>query len=954
MCSGWLTGAKQQPEKQNNIVQPPEPMGCRYGLCDIRRSAQSLTLSPDNRLAAVSDSLGRVLLVDARRGVCIRMFKGYREAQCCFVQVPDERKSKHRAGNKVAMFLVIYSPKKGTIEFFALQNGNKIATFTASKFSRLLYVNYGLMGFSTATKSRFVCQFTSILLDNDGAIKEFVIPFHFALTEKSSKKVRDIHLFKRLKQVIKSAGVEPEQMASEALNTCSELKTADVKLQCIEMLMDSKDIEAETLLQCCEKLIESLENDLESGHTNLKCLLQNLKVLVDFYVFLNSPEDSNGNTEENLEKFVIPSKQLENLQRLLDLRACINVTQSTELKVSFCDNRSVTLSDFLSSFVLTTEEAVIVKTNLDDDVLLNTASRIFTKFLENKCSDFVAFKQAVNNSKIPIKDLFRLLINLWVNRPINENLEDEVQNFSRVIYSLAQITDESEIAVEYNSTSKFWSEIREMLANSTHPFPAHIAALACHTVSQRIEQERELQSSNPDDSMEIWEKLTQENCEWSVLIGKLEDVSLLNIVLSNKASVKDPLLPKLKHELEDLSLRSVLKQGRGCVSELVAKWLTNAGVSPEDVVLHEKICENSCEGVDELKIEHIKSESFFNNLTLIKTQFPYSLSSSVLLLNMSWEYVLAWHKEITELPKLEAAMSCLNSILDTHVKKGLNSLVWNTHLKLTFESCCKLLNKVGKLPKAKLCQQDTQFTDRQIKEFLRIATEFLYNFMDVMQESYNKERRKLKYEPLWENGGQPLAELALQQTTVNYELLLLHYELSLALYMMTDLEIKHTKPLYNLFNPSVLPAFFTDFSKPLKVDWRATELKVTESRLQFLFKVISASIESITVDNGTFYTTKHVQWVAKCELLATIWNMEVDELKRYQVTQLYNAGFDSLAEELLPAVSDREALGPALLKIAGKRLVQLITSSKDLGEKMATTSPALTNYLDTLVSRAVK
>lgn len=62
-------------------------MALRFGLCDLRRTAAEIVLSPNKKLAAVSDSLGRVLLIDSYRGVILKNFKGYREAQCAFLQV---------------------------------------------------------------------------------------------------------------------------------------------------------------------------------------------------------------------------------------------------------------------------------------------------------------------------------------------------------------------------------------------------------------------------------------------------------------------------------------------------------------------------------------------------------------------------------------------------------------------------------------------------------------------------------------------------------------------------------------------------------------------------------------------------------------------------------------------------------------------------------------------------
>lgn len=913
-------------------------MGCRFGLTDLRRTAINIILSPDHKLAAVADDLGRVLLVDTHKGVTLRIFKGFREAQCCFVQVPDERKSKHRSHVKAALFLVIYSAKKGTVEIFSLQDGNKIVTFTASKFSRLLYVNYGLMGFTTTTKLRYICQFTSVLIDNDGKIKEFVIPFHFALTEKNSKRVRDIHLYKRLKQFLKTNNCDVEQITAEVLNTCAELKTAHVKLQCLEMVMSSKDVRPETILACADKLIETLESDSSESETkNLEVLSRNVCLLLNLYSFIvnNSSPTEEAVCDSLITNFEMSEKQQENIQKLRDLNTHSESIKSTEIKVSFGEDKTLTISDFLSAFDLSKNGTVVLKENLDDSVLFYTSQLLFKNYLIQGFSDSKKLQNEITISTVSTKDLFKMLLHYWVNHPLNldVDLEKQMRNLNFLIYTLAQTANSEEIAVDYNSTSKFWSDIREMLANSSRAFPALTAAIVCQFVECAIERERD--DSAVEES--FWEKLTQEKCHWDLLIGKLEDVSLLNIILSNKV-VSDSKLPVLRQELSNISLKFILSRGKGSVSELVAKWLTSGGINPVDIVLYENE-ENLTE-----------SENVYKNLNILKTQFPHSLKSSVILSNMSWEYILSWQKQIHDLDKLEAAVCCVKEICDAHIKTGIYFLMWNSHLRMVFEGCCKLINKVGKLPKAKLCQQDTQLNDRQICQFLKITTDYLDGFMEAIQDSRGKEKVQLVYEALWENGDQPLAELALQQTFINYDLLHVHYQLSLALFLMVTFEIKHNKPLYNLFGTSAIPTFFSDVSKGTKGNLFESDSKVDHSRLQLLHKVVNASVESITVNDESIFATEHVGWMAKCEVLARVWNVDLDLLRRYQVTQLFAAGLDSLGEETMRAVADRRMLGPNLMAIAGRRLVQLLASSKDLAENMSALSPMLTNYLDTLVS----
>lgn len=63
---------QQEKLKDKLIVEPAEPMVCRFGLCDVKRQGNSITMSPHRNLSAVSDSLGRVTLVDNHSGIALR------------------------------------------------------------------------------------------------------------------------------------------------------------------------------------------------------------------------------------------------------------------------------------------------------------------------------------------------------------------------------------------------------------------------------------------------------------------------------------------------------------------------------------------------------------------------------------------------------------------------------------------------------------------------------------------------------------------------------------------------------------------------------------------------------------------------------------------------------------------------------------------------------------------
>ncbi|XP_022917832.2 rab3 GTPase-activating protein non-catalytic subunit [Onthophagus taurus] len=971
---GWLTGTKTTVDKQSSVtLLPSESMACRFGLCDLRRVATNVILSPDKKLAAISDSLGRVILVDTHKGIALRIFKGYREAQCAFIQVPDERKSKSRT-KAIALFLIIYSPKKGTLEIFLTQLGTKIATFTASKNSKLLYANYGLMGFQSMSKSRFICQYATTFIDPDGSIKEIIIPFHFALSESNSKRARDMHLYKRLKQFAKTGNYNEEELLTECFNTCSELKTAEVKLQLIEFLSNNKSTFPEIIFKCCNYFIEkiSVNNvaELEPDLKSLKILCENLCSLVNFFVFVhnNNDEDNNGNNVSSGKVVdttrVLSEKDMANLQKLLDL-STINNFKSPVLKVSFQDNGHDILSNFIKIFNLNDIEHISLKTDVEETLIFQTAKVIFEKYVLHHFDSSI-LKINLKSSRILIDDLFHLLLVYWENRALNIdiNLENQMENFSSIVYALAENAISTEVVVDYNQISPFWATIRSILMNSSRSFPALMAAIICKNVAQRIEDEVRLEKS--EDDFEVWEDLSKEACEWILLIGKLEDVSLLNIILSNEKNKSVGDVPILKHEKEVISLKYVLQRGKGSVSELVAKWLTSSGLNPRLLPLNDQIInlnsfdENQSKdninyveiyGISEEDYNRVKSEKIFEQFNILKKQFPYSLESDVLLANMCWEYAIFWQRDLEKINLLEACIRCISEIKNPKFKTGVYQIFWNTHLKQLFEIVCKLINKVGKLPKERLCRQDTALSDTQITQLTKIGTEFFDGFIISLEKSDESEDLILHHEPIWEEETTlPLSKLALNHSNANYDLVLLHYQISMCLYMMTTFQIKHTKFINNLFDPLVIPLCFIDLQQKVEISWHKSESKTNNSRMNFLMKLILATIETITVSDDNIYFTDHITWMGRCIKLARLWNLEVDKLRQYQVTHLYINGFDSLGEELILAVTDLGKLGPELLKVVGKRLQHQLSLSEVLGEKITAFSTAVTQYISTLDS----
>lgn len=85
-------------------------------------------------------------------------------------------------------------------------------------------------------------------MDPFGGLKEICVPFHFALNSKNGKRARDIHLLRKLRTYLREEEFNEEKLISEVTNTCLGLKTNEIKIQMIEVLMNSKHILPDALL----------------------------------------------------------------------------------------------------------------------------------------------------------------------------------------------------------------------------------------------------------------------------------------------------------------------------------------------------------------------------------------------------------------------------------------------------------------------------------------------------------------------------------------------------------------------------------------------------------------------------------------------------------------------------------------------------------------------------------
>jgi len=63
-----------------------------------------------------------------------------------------------------------------------------------------------------------------------------------------------------------------------------------------------------------------------------------------------------------------------------------------------------------------------------------------------------------------------------------------------------------------------------------------------------------------------------------------------------------------------------------------------------------------------------------DKIYLLRKRFPYSLCGSTLTANVSWEFLLAWHKCPDRMDILNAVVTCLQMIPNVHIRQGISAV----------------------------------------------------------------------------------------------------------------------------------------------------------------------------------------------------------------------------------------------------------------------------------------
>lgn len=1015
-ASGWLgfSARSQQDhtrEKKRPKIEPATALPSRFGLHDKRRLGESISISPDSKLAACTDSFGRVLLIETTRGIAVRMWKGYRDAQVGWVEVIEdvhlERGQHQVATPRHAMFLIIYAPKRGILEVWSMQQGPRVAAFNVSKWCRMLSPEHGMMGLNNVTFHNTKVQLHQVyLMDPDGSIKTIDIPFHLALSDKNSKKARDLHLLKTLKISLKDNIGETAALQTEVIDTLSEIRMASVRQQGLERVISTKYLTAPFLLAVLKAMLLQLETQAASQEgksvsacavpgTEEESLDYESKVLSQFchahqhllvtYTTL-SALNNNGDTDEDAAAQALERCLQLSSEELRETAAEIDNYQNAlgdNMHVQFEADSDLSVVDFLGCFECRTlrESQVHIQlcAGLSESRTAKLANFLFRSSLaRGTTSDY---NLALKDSDLPATDLLSLLLHMW--------LADDQRKLHSAVFlhslfkSLTFLNDTTDIVVD---RSPWWQSVRDRCSDTHHISGALMAAMVGRSVAMEIAKFSMMSSTDSCSTesskmdMSDWELVTMDKTQWTLLVKQLEDLLALQCLLKMKPPTECLCVVKASGLVEPVrvSVKKVMDGGRGMLPEFVAKWITGNGIPVSMLCMTQDPSTPQTEGSleegekgtsqDDKKVECLNP--LVAQLEAVQRRLPHSLDSDVLMVNCAWEYMILWNKDPQVIYPLEQALAYLRCIQNAALQHGVAAMLWQMFIVKKVSSASFLMEKVGKTPKERLCQKDIGLGEESLKDFVGLSVELLITIIQAGEDT--QEVPVLNVEDVWQHtqGPTSLVELAMEQKATNVALVKHHYYLCLILHAMLVLALKSVKPL-SLFDSKGKGALFKPLQSSPTLPTKSSDDSLITTRKQFLCKLISQAVGRLcetkssgdsaskdspcpmscdSVPMSLLRSSQYSRWPVLALKLADYLSVDIDVLKRHHVCELYSASCDKLAEEILLTVNEPAHMGSQLLLIAGCRLAHFVYVRDPIHsvDKLTKCPPAVSSWLKTL------
>ncbi|XP_077493828.1 rab3 GTPase activating protein isoform X4 [Amblyomma americanum] len=807
---GKLT--KTQPEEvKAPPIEPATGVPMRCGIFDKHRKGSKIFLSPSKQMAAVTDSVGRIVLFSVFQNTATRIWKGYRDAECGWIEVEDS--SPDTAVNGVprrTQFLIVYAPRWGFVEVWCPHQSSRVAAFEVGKGGRLVYNNYTLMGLNnvlvkTVRPNTYPCCY----MTDEGKLYAVAVPFHRVLSERS--RARDWQLLNEVQVLLREADPPTDegecwsaqaQLVSKLGRLLRDMKAASVQQQALEKIVQSSKASrfvVSAVLGVLEPKAQEMQGsqdeevscdfDAELLHRTCRRLQQlcQLHKAVDKSQIddMYEPSSEEISPEEVANELSMPLKKvsrvLMHVSRYLPLWAA-----SSSKRVTFGDENPIALPAFLGCFEIgdshvardRNDEAPLPVTIKADADFRQLGNFLFSRALASSgCHPLLL--EALKKSGIAPSSLVQCLLQEWLSSSWATTSRRSWCLFGSLLKLLVELAGEEAYFTASLTMSPWWRSVRTLLAGSANVPAAYVGtAVVSYVARSFLRHPSPRKDSTTDETAESPPPAEGDESDKPPAPPQAPPSSSDRddpVIINDEGEFEDeswePLVIELDHweallgKLEDvLVLASLLR--RRCEKRRLCP--DNREVSLSSLfargqgVITELVSAWACDlemTPDDLR--RLTKLTFPNGLEAqedgidlhfvrVRRRFARSLELDSLLVNCASEQLVRWDRDRDQIDRLAKASAFLAAVSSSILKNGVGLIIWKTFLQKRFEALVLLMEKMGKTPKDRICRRDVEISDIHLEPFVRFCTEVLDAIVDASLGPEAETLPVLPQEPLWE------------------------------------------------------------------------------------------------------------------------------------------------------------------------------------------------------------